>query len=538
MKHVLCFLFLALSFSTTLQAQSKIVYSDPFPEPRDGWNRLLTLNNGSTAYLSMDDGDLRVQVFNKEGKKTADQKTACNSVIKSKHLSKSGVVKAMFQVGNDIALFMTTRDGCGLGGQINCVQTLYRFIIDPATGKITKGDELGATERVRSWGYTLQEIVVNDIFVEKDPVSDMYAVLLFNGYSEDAPDRIVLQVYDNNQPVKTATLQAPSTTDRATHYDGMCVYNKNVYLATNTRNAKEKGLDIPICISVLKNGADKFETKELKLEPFAINSRNDLSYNAASNTLQLLTTTETDSKFKAKILTGGGTTTHYYASGLTLIDPATLDIKSVGGIKGEIADAYAKQKLKEPKGFNGVIPAMYVNSDNSTTLIPEETYQITSASGAAFGHLSNSYTASYTSKIGLIVMNDAGKEKEGYVLRIREISGARTLGKASPTYFDYKYFNSRGTHYVILNDIPENFEKPEHIQPHTMTSVSDANTIIYKFANGSIERHYLFGEPAKARNTRFSMISESVFDEKTNTLATIVVSGENKQARIAWVTLD
>ncbi|HEY9178720.1 MAG TPA: hypothetical protein VIN07_13570, partial [Flavipsychrobacter sp.] len=166
-------------------------------------------------------------------------------------------------------------------------------------------------------------------------------------------------------------------------------------------------------------------------------------------------------------------------------------------------------------------------------MIPEEQYEVTYSSGRG-----GTATATYVDKIALVNLNQEGQEENATVLRIREVSGARTIGKASGGYYEYRYANTGKSSYIIMNDLDENFDKAPEAKLHAITSISDANTILYQVKDGSVQKSYMFGRPGSKKATRFSMVGDATFNEATDTYATIVVSGENKQARIAWVKLD
>ena len=71
-----------------------------------------------------------------------------------------------------------------------------------------------------------------------------------------------------------------------------------------------------------------------------------------------------------------------------------------------------------------------------------------------------------------------------------------------------------------------------------MLTISDANTMIFKMADGKIEKSYVWGMPEKKREGKFATVGISAYDETTQTWVTIVVNGSDKKARVAWVILD
>jgi hypothetical protein len=532
MTKIISGLICLLMFYANIYAQPNVLYSsNSFPEPVDGWKQLLILKNGNTCYLHLTAKGMQVTIYGTDGKSISTTSNTYTNYTKGKSLFKDGRFVDMFESNGNIVLMASYEEGCGLGGFINCVQLLYRFVFDGRSGKLTTADYIGATEKVKGYGYDLDQMVMNNIYVKKDETSGWYAVLLHSGYNIKTDSAVKLYVYDDgHQIVKKVVLKDyPDAKD--VKYCGMDMYNKNVYLVTNEYDPKQKkSLKMPVKFSVLKDGSNEFETKTLSIQPFTITSDNTLVYNKNLQTLILITTSETDSKYKYNL--SGGKTTKYYATMITQVDPATFTIISTKPYTGEAADIYARNQLKQKNGFNGILPSVHINKDNTVTLIPEEQYEVTRSTGRS------TYTTTYVDKIALVNLNSEGKEEDAAVLRIREVSGARTFGRASGGYYEYRYANTGKSSYIIMNDLDENFDKTPESKLHAITSISDANTIVYHVKNGSVQKSYMFGKPDNKRATRFSMVGDATFDEATNTYATIVVNGENKQARIAWVKLD
>lgn len=536
MKKILFSLLLLLPF--IVFAQQNISYSTSFPEPNNGWNKIILMKDGTTVYVYTNKAIMSIRVYDKNRKEIKRKQIPYKSSVKGGIKGDESNLKLAFEQNGNVVLLLSATDGCGLGGYVNCIQSLYRIVIDPTEAKVINGEKLCEAEKVRSWGYNLNDMTVNDIFVAKDPVSDKYAVLVFNGYTnlKDKEDRVILMTFDGtNQLKKSVVLDASSAQAKAIHFAGMCLYDRVVYLGTNMRDTKEKGFDIPLCISVLKDGADAFETKELKISPFAINSDNKIIYNPGSKMLEFISTTETDKKGVNGYIVRSFKEVSYQSTGMSLVDPITLDVKLTTGLDYSLADAYAKEHIGEKNGFEGVMPSVFLNKDNTTTIIPEERYTINRKTPTVTS--SQIISRTYISKIALIKVDAQANLKESVVIRIREITGAMNKGSAADYYFDYKYLNTPENSFIVLNDLQENFSKPQTKKPHHMTTISDGNTILYKINGGQVEKSYLWGTPEDKHDNKFAMIGNSTYDENTQTWATIVVDGKTKRAQVAWVEL-
>lgn len=536
MKKILFSLLLLLPF--IVFAQQNISYSTSFTEPNNGWNKIILMKDGSTVYIYTNKSIMHIRVYDNNRKAVKYNQVPFKSSIKGGMKGDESDLKLAFEQNGNVVLLLSGTEGCGLGGYVNCIQSLYRIVIDPAEAKIVNGEKLCNAEKVRSWGYNLDEMTLNDIFVAKDPISDMYAVLVFNGYTnlKDMQDRVILMTFDGaNNLKKSVVLDASSTKAKAIHFAGMCLYDRVVYLGTNMRDTKEKGFDIPLCISVLKDGADAFETNELNIPPFAINSDNKILYNPGTKMLELISTTVTDKKGFNGYIVRTHKEVSYQSTGVSIVDPVTMKVKLTNGLDYTLADAYAKEHIGENNGFDGVMPSVFLNKDNTTTIIPEERYTINRKNPSRVS--SQIISRTYISKIALIKVDGQANLKESVVIRIREITGAMNKGSAADYYFDYKYLNTSENSFIVLNDLQENFSKPQSKRPHPMTTISDGNTIIYKVDGGKIEKSYLWGTPQDKHDNKFAMIGNSTYDENTQTWATIVVDGKTKRAQVAWVEL-
>jgi hypothetical protein len=531
MKRIILLISCTTLVTFACQAQPVVKYSaSSFEEPVESANKILLLKNGNTILISTNETVMRTRVYDKSNTLISTQNAPYKALIKTSVLQndKGQKIKDIkgqpikyenaFEVNGKVVLLLSARSNA---------QNLYRYILDPVTGKVLTGEKIASTQIDKSWGHTLSEMVLNDVYTAKDPVSDMYSVVLFNGYAEKGdPDRVKLMTFDgDNKLVKEVVLHAPSTTDNSVHFAGLCMYNRAVYMGTNMLNAKEKSLTVPLCLSVLKEGDNELNNKMLDLSPYGTISDNQIFYNPGTNLLEIFTTTQVDEKGSG-FFSGGIGATYFYQSHITIVDPRTLDIKSKEAVDNSLANTYVKEKMGEKDGFNGVIPSFYINSDNSATVIPEEYF--TYKGGKTF-----------VTKAGIIKLDNNAKATESYVVRIREYNREHGMGgNTASYYYSYKYLNTPAADYIILNDLDENFEKTEKEKPHELITISDANTILFKMKDGKFSKSYLWGMPNKQKGNNFAMVGTAEYDKDSHTVACIVVNSKDKRARLAWVVLD
>jgi hypothetical protein len=397
---------------------------------------------------------------------------------------------------------------------------LHRLIFSPVTGKMITTDEIGRIP-LRGYGYTIHSMVTSDFYLTQDSTSGNYAVLIFDGYSENKPDRVKLQVYNtNNKLTKEASIDDVSP-EHYEHFAGMCMNDNNVFVCVNDYDPKSKSLSLPLYLSELKNGSNSFITRKIEHVPCNKGADNQLVYNAGADVLQMVTTLITETHQKMGF--NKTTITEYYRSTITTIDPGSLDIIYSTPYITSKPDEYARQKLGERKGFIGIYPDLFISYYNDPVLI------------AFAGQNANERaTTNFFSATGVSYLNNSGVESKGYVLKIPDALGIST------GVFSHPFISTKSGDYIIYNDLPENFDKSERDKPHAITTISDANTIICKLADGKIEKRYLFGVPADKRTSNFSRTASAIYDKSSDTYITLMIRNDNgkKSSFISWVDMS
>lgn len=511
-------LFVALFCWTCISAQPfPIAYSEPFEEPR-GSIELLQCSDGKTVLLSITSGDIRLRIFDKDHKQIADQRTEHNKWSERK--SSAATYKGIYEVGDHLVMFFTMlyRDN---------MLALHRLVFSPTSGQMVKTDEITRIPTRRNYSYELDEFVSNDFYIAQDPVSKHYAVLMFEGYTENKADRVKVQVYgtDNNL-LREATLRNTES-ERFVRYAGMDMYNGDVFLAINDFNPKnKKKQDVPIHVSIWKNGTDAFIAETITGMPCNKESMTRVKYNPGTNLLHLVTHTITDSESKM----GFNKTTYirYYVTGLITVDPANLKVISIVPYRTPKADAYTRQKLGDRRGFNGTQPELRFTHNNALVWVGSENRSYTKGN--------HSWTAQ--AQMGVSYLDNNGVEVDAYVVRTPELTGMSF--SAGTGVFTHEFVSTPSGDYVIYNDLPENFKLTERQQPNRITTISDANTVVLRMADGKVEKQYLFGEPENKKSSNFSRTAHAVFDKKTGTYVTFMVRNREgkKTGHIAWVDMN
>jgi hypothetical protein len=546
MKKPIFVLFTFLFYAVALTAQQfHIEKSAEFDEPDYGWNKLLQLKNGNTFFFhSTKKEGIELVVYGKN-RKIIGKRTLISKLWDVGKMKKS-LIRGLYEINGEPVLFVAQADGLE--------PTLYRMRLNPNTGFISKEDELGSLPKVSPFaGYavTFGGVDVSDIVIEKDPKSDCYAVIFFNGFAHDKDERIrVLHFDSTHKKINEAYYESPNGMFKYLRYIGAVVDgSKRVYLTTYGYNAARGGDELSrIIVSRLNAGEKEFKHNVLDFSEDFDETQSIMLYNHSNNKIQLLTLSLT--KKKRNFLTQ--TTTSYYLVLLSYLDPETLSLLGVKPLVGEKVNAYGVSNIDKDYEFSGLPQQMLINGDNTTTIL-SETVNI-----EAHGNS----TKTILGPIGISELSDTGAELKGYAINKRQqpegtfpklyissrskgiFSYPQKIGFSSGNvnqYLSYDYVNTEKGRYVVFNDLPVNAEKDENEEKRkTVTYVSGTNAMCYKLDEGKMEKFYLFGDPSDKNNSVFCNIEASDFNRSINTYATIIIQrdGRDKQARVAWVTFE
>lgn len=537
-------LSLLLCVQTAVIAQKNdISYSASFEEPEEGWNKLLQLTNGNTFFFHFTKKNgIEVTVYD------AAHKVKATNVITSqlwnpKKMNQSAI-EGLYEINGEPVLF--------LHQLLDRTPTLFHLRLDPNTGAVLKEKQMGTIARYgtgAAWALAYGGVERNDFFIEKDPASDCYAVVYFNGFAHESGERIEVVHYSGAHKILSKSYyDAPNNAYKYLRYIGMTVNGeKQVHLCTYGYNKKGGGGNSKVILSRMRNGETAFTHKELDFTDDFFDTRAIMQYNPGTKKIQLLTLTFLQAKRGS----------NYYATLLTTIDPETMFVTGAKMLTNNMASAYATSKLESNDGFHGLPQNMIINPDNTTTIISEEIVQIIRRSST--GNIVSANTSLGT--IGITELDRSGEEQVGIAIpKLQQATGilepmyqyqrgkglwsyrggGMSMMGNNNAFLSFDYFSTLKNHYVVFNDYPENYDNPTVKKRKTVASIGKANTICYRIENGVMKRSYLFGKPGTDDESNFCYIESSNFLTATNTYATLLMkrNGRDKKAYIAWVSFD
>ena len=528
-------------FTLQLAAQPKIEKSEIFREPlSDGWTKLLLLKNGNTFYFHYGGKKgIQVIVFDKNKKKVATQSIKSdNWNVKKRKLVK---ICGLYEINNQPVIFLQY-----FGGKS---PVLYRIQINPSNGSLVKEDVIGSSHGKAANIFILYSATDQEYYVEKDPESDNYAIISYNGRSRDLSQRIKIMHFDgDHKMVNHASYKCPDRDFKILNFIGAVVDgSKNVYMVTYGAKT-DKGTNGHVYLAKLTAGDTTLINKPLDFTEDFMRTNSDIVFDRKNNRLTMLTNTLAEQKKSSK----------NYVSFISYIDPDNLSLKGVDILGNEKVNAFAHKSLGPNVSFNGLPQKLVLNPDNSLAVLQEEITITEIHSGRGGGTV---HVYSTLGNIGITEFGPEGTEKAGYEMMKKQLydgridamymagwqrgrwnNGVHRMNNVDNNMFmSYEYIHTDNADYVLFNDNPKNDKEKKAGKKKKLTSNTDyINTICYSIKDGETKRTYLFGEPEGKRNTRACYIECSDYNRKTNMYTTVVSEqhGRKYESRMAWIKFD
>lgn len=546
-KALLLICLLAVSAVTVYAQSPKIEISAPFDEPDDGWNKLLQVKNGNTLFFHFSKKGIAVVVYDKS-RKIASEQTITSELWEARKL-RGSTINGLYEINGEAVLFLTQI--------VDRSVTLYRLRINTSTGTLIEEKVISSIEQYKAgarWAMIYGGVDPNGFYVEKDPLSDAYAVVSVNSFAHESGERIKLSLYNGTHQELSKLFYGAPGSFKYIKFISMAVNDKEAILCAYGFNTEASGgKDSKIILSRVKNRESAFEHQLLDFTDDFRATTGIMQYNPGSHMVQLLTLTLTSSK--SQFFTGK--TTSYYLPLLSYIDPETLSIAFTKPVLCEKAGEYIATHFNNKEAYSGVPQNMVINKDYSTTIITEELTQKT-LTDSRTGAVMSQQTA--LGNIGISEMDNAGVEKEGYGITKSQLSNGliASFNQAEKTkgiwtyqqvammqaknnhFLSFDYVSTEKNKYILFNDVTENFEKSDKEKKKTIIGISDCNTLCYKLGDNKVEKAYLFGKPKDDDHNMFCYIQSSNYMKETNTYATLTVerNRRDKQSRIIWATFE
>jgi hypothetical protein len=542
-KKLYTFAFAALLASGTASLPAyalKYDLSTGFKEPTEGSLKVMLLKNGNTAMLNITPKDgIFIKLFD-ANKRPLTELTHESDLWESGKMKRADI-KSVYEIDGNITVFIQH--------MLGKTPVLFRLVLDGQTGKMLKEEKIGELHKYSFGdGYAMAFGVPPDNFyIEKDQYSDNYAVVHFMGFESDRNKRIQVVHYNNkHQEISRAYFSSPDDHFKYLNYVGMVVLgDKSVLVSAYGYNTSNSGgKDSRLIISKLDKGSVGFQHKLLEFTDDFKDTRAVLRYNPKSDVVVMLSITRLSTKQKFF----GNTASTSYLPLITMIDPHSFSILKAAPLKTPKLDQIALG-LQYKNGFQGLPQDIYVNSDNTYTVVMEEMMQ-------QVVYTNNRVTSmsTYLGNAGVAQLDAEGNETaanlipkaqmvkgmlyEEMYINHRKNSAQHTF--AGNQYLSFAYAEGKNTGYIFINDYEKNSESIRKGKVSMVYTVSGTDAFCYVLKNGDFQREYVFGNPSGEKDKRYAMFSVSDYKPEIHTYATIMIEkqGKEKVAKIAWLYLD
>lgn len=532
-----CYLFILL-FSSHLSAQiPKVQLSQTFPEPGEGFEKILLLDNGNTCYLHFDKKlGIQVTIYDQKREVSATD-TIIGKLWDAGNINDTEV-DGIYNINGQVVIFLQQL--------VKYKPSMFRLVIDGSSGKLVREDKLGELPTVLHRDVLIQNnFASHDFYTAKDPQSGYYALASFSGgelqRKENARERIQLSLFTpEHELVQKTAFYLPDETYPYFSFLDMAVHGKEgVYIATAAlaNHKSSKDTSSIVLISEIKTGDTTFTHQLLPYTANFSDLHASMKYVPATQRIQLLLTT----------LNKSGLSTY-----MNYLDAGTLQLLHTQPVTGEKISAYAQQKMKYTAPYTGQPQLLLPGADGSATILLE------SMSEFALGNSPNAWNRMHTNMndIGVSHLDTAGTELSGFALTKMQVANGvyeplylqrkqkgqwvfrnRIQALNTTPYLSFEYLPTRNGIYIIFNDYLQYLDPGgSYMDKRPMRYLTEANTVCYRCNDSTQERLFLFGTPETFKGY-YCMLGASDYQIEKSTYVTIMITrkGEEKKACIAWV---
>ncbi|GAA4470543.1 hypothetical protein GCM10023093_32000 [Nemorincola caseinilytica] len=477
-----------------------------------GFHCILQLKNGSTFIMRGGTKNrCEVMLIDKERKRFAVTEVRCE------HVKINDVLLGIYEINGEPVLFFKESYGY--------TPSVYRLRFHPQTGALVAEDLIYDFPRLGM--AAMKGNVNNNIVVVKDPASDCYAIGIYRSVGERNEDRIRTIHYDGHHKLLSNVVVPYPASDILNFYIMSIAVNgdKNLFLAAyGAESLLYKNGRVYLARINADNSIPKMKPLDLAHDLRQTNAI--LLYDNRRNALHMLMNTEV----RQGVITGG---VHAYTSSVLVIDPETLNTRSVHDLSAAKVTE-AKKKIPGKSGeFSGVPQNILLHEDGSTVILMEEMkYQEPSAFGSTAATMT-------LGDIGILVLEGDSVERTGYYIERRQPN----LGTPNPNVMRMHGVDVITTNkdiYLLANEIGENIKRKEEGKRLKTLYRMDRQMVCYALHGGKAEVLQLQEKGTQEEAIFEDFTLRGNYNEATHTFATITKAneGSEKVARVRWIGLE
>lgn len=549
MKHYLALLFCFFITFRAISQEQACTLSNPISESETGVYKVLCMPNGNTLLFHMEPSKpIGVKVFDSSHKLIAVKEHGGSEL--NVNIFKTSLFKGLFEINGEAVLFFQQP-------YLN-KQRLVRMRLDGNTGNIISEEVIGESKGLAK---------PMQFYVMHDKRDGTYAIL----YCTDVPQfkecEVSVKFYNEKHEMKT---ELPIVIDRKP-YDYMNVLSADVLpegtcITLRFAELKMNGTSSSIGygrsaiyenylgIYYIPKNSKEVQSKVIDVTtdfyPYYVQS----SYNKFANSVNVLALSYQD------ILLRNGLENKPAAFTAVLFlkyDENSHDIQH-SWLNNRMATDYLKQRTDTNHVYRGIPVKYFTTSTGLSTVISEsyDRYQNVESNARS------SVYETFFGNIGVTQFNDEGEEIWGTVLPVsqyyksyKHYYSAFELGKRHQDqdlfndwpaqiygrqFVSLNAYERNHNHYIICNDLKENFRRNFSAATDTVFDFLTANAVCYKInRKNEVAKYNLLGDAPEAEY-RASFIEGADFDERRGVYATLVQIRRRDYTalRMAWCKLD
>lgn len=527
LKNALTLLLGILHF--TCYAQFNLLgKATAFEEYTNGYGKLLILKNGNTVFCTQYREKLNIKIFTPTYKLAKDIYPNVAAFNQD-----AALVKAIFEVNNDIVLLIFSRD--------SWTPILSRVVLNGSTGAVKEDKELIRLTGERVFArksYTF--LVVDDFFwVHKDPYSDQYAVVAEPAHRKTSKTTLDCIWYGgDHKEIARATFSMPREKFVFVQYLDMVIMgDRKLTLLARGAERVGKKKSIHLYIAVLAKNQSSFEITSPDI-PASLDLPKDLFVQSA-----MIKRNPVTDKF-IMLTNYTSYTEEGYIPLISFINTGSNKIEYTGLAIPEKAIQASAAVFGEKKAFHGLPQDIVVADDGRFTVIMEE-------KSISSSEMSTNVTLG---DLAILYFDMLGGIRGSYFIPKSQNLRAYFLSEFymhrkefEPTLFlngnQYKraiYIEGKSGSYILFNDIEKNEEKMKTGKLSTIDGVGEIDGFSYRIegADPIPLRKPVFGLTGKKNHHYMGCFSTSAYDKHTNRLATIrfEIQGSRKNMQVVWLT--
>ncbi|MES2701208.1 MAG: hypothetical protein V4649_01130 [Bacteroidota bacterium] len=550
-RKLVLLLISCLTAAAAIAQEPKFQMSTPIAINQSGVFKVLCLRNGNTMLLHLEPSKpILVKIYDSLHKLKASREHGCGEL--NVNTFKTSIFKGLFEVNGQAVLFFQ---------QLHLTrQELVRVIIDGTTGRLVEEKMIGQSKALSK---------PTQFYVMPNKAADNYAIL----YSTDAPQfkecDVHITYFDSrHERIKDVELDVPrndydfmSVVSADNLPNGACITLGFAKLEINGTTSNI-GRDPKNSTYLHYLGIYYIPKDSLKPRSQIVDLTTDIypyyslyTYNPFAQSINLLLLSYRDAFYRNGL---EFLPTSFSAQLLLKMDENTWDLHHAW-INNKIATNYLRQRTDTSRVYQGIPIKAFTNSNGLSTVVSEafNRYQSVETNARAV------VRETYFGDICVTQYNDDGDEiwgtilpKTQYYKSYRKYYTPTEMGKRwqdqdlfsdLPPQVYSRQFASLNTyaynnnHYIIYNDLKQNFGNNVVRPGDTVFTLDAANAVYYKIdKKREVTKHNLLGETPAIMEYKTSFIEGADFDEQRGVYATLIQfkRRDYTSLRMAWTTLD